>query len=117
MTVRYLLDEDLSPVVAETARGLGLDVVSVHEVGRRGYSDREQLDFATRESRAMVTRNRDDFIALTVEAFRTGRAHSGVLIVSRALPNRRPEAIAHALRRWHDDHPEPGTHFLDFLPS
>lgn len=117
MTLRYLLDEDLSPVVAETARGLGLDAISVHEIGRRGFSDREQLAFAARESRTMVTRNRDDFIALTVEAFRTGETHTGVLIVSRSLPNHRPEAIAHALRRWHDDHPEPGSHFIDFLPS
>jgi predicted nuclease of predicted toxin-antitoxin system len=115
--VRYLLDEDLSPTVAAVARGLGLDVASVHELDRRGYTDREQLDFAAQHRRALVTRNRDDFILLTVEAFHTGQDHWGVLIVPRSLPNRQPERIAHALRRWHDDHPAPGSHFVDFLPS
>jgi predicted nuclease of predicted toxin-antitoxin system len=113
--VRFLLDEDLSPVAAETARGLGLDTVSVHEIGRRGYTDREQLDLTARDSRIFVTRNRDDFILLTIEASQTGAPHAGVLIVPRSLPNHRPERLAHALKRWQDDHPAPGSHFLDFL--
>lgn len=115
--MRFLLDEDLNPAVAQTARGLGLDVVSVHEIDRRGYTDREQLDFAASQEQIFVTRNRDDFILLTVEAFRTGRDHRGVLVVPRSLPNQYPERIAHALRRWSEDHPAPGTHFLDFLKS
>ncbi|MGH9379063.1 MAG: DUF5615 family PIN-like protein [Thermoanaerobaculia bacterium] len=115
--MRFLLDEDLNPTVAQIARGLGLDVVSVHVIGRRGYTDREQFDFAAEQRRIPVTRNRDDFILLTIEAFRTGREHRGVLIVPRSLPNRDPERIAHALRRWHDDHPDPEIGVLDFLSS
>ena len=34
--LRFLLDEDLPPSTAEISRNLGLDAVSVHEVGRRG---------------------------------------------------------------------------------
>lgn len=113
--MRFILDEDLSPVAAETARGLGLDAVSIHEIGRRGYGDAEQLGFAAAERRIFVTRNRDDFILLTVECFRTGEPHAGVLIVPRSLPNHHPERIAHALRSWCDDHADPGSHFLDFL--
>lgn len=115
--MRFLLDEDLNPAVAQTARGLGLDVVSVHEIDRRGHTDREQLDFTAAQERIFVTRNRDDFILLTIEAFRTGWDHRGVLIVPRSLPNHAPKRLAHALRRWHHDHPTPGTHFLDFLKS
>ncbi len=111
----FLLDEDLSPVVAETARGLGLDAFSVHECDRRGLSDEAQLELATREQRVLVTRNRDDFIVLTVDAFRAGTPHAGVLIVPRSLPNHLPQRIAHALRRWCDEHPDPGTCFIDFL--
>jgi predicted nuclease of predicted toxin-antitoxin system len=98
--VRFLLDEDVHPLVAEVARGLGLDAVSVHELDRRGLQDDEQLRRAARDSRLFVTRNRDDFIRLTVEWFRTGEPHPGVVIVPHSLPNDQPERIAHALAAW-----------------
>jgi hypothetical protein len=85
---RFLLDEDLSPRVA---RGLGVDVESVNELDRRGLSEREQLCFAAVEGRIFVTRNRDDYITLTVEFYRTGEPHNGVLIVPRGLSNNRPK--------------------------
>jgi hypothetical protein len=37
--------------VAEIGRALGLDVVSVHEIDRRGFADQEQLRFAICERR------------------------------------------------------------------
>jgi len=98
--VRFLLDEDVHPLAAEVARGLGLDAVSVHELDRRGLPDDEQLRRATRAASVFVTRNRDDFIRLTVEWFRTGEAHPGVVIVPHSLPNDQPERIAHALAAW-----------------
>lgn len=117
--MRFLLDEDLPPLAAETARGLGLDVVSVHELGRIGLSDPAQLRFAAAEGRVMVTRNRDDFIRLTAEFFRTGESHPGLLIVSRAIPSSKPERIAHALRSWseaREDNPQSfGEYSIDFL--
>ncbi len=98
--MRFLLDEDLPPRAAEAARGLGLDVTSVHELGRRGIGDRDQLRFAARERRIFLTRNHRDFIELTIEFHRAGEAYSGVLLVRHNLPNDRPERIAHALKRW-----------------
>jgi hypothetical protein len=71
------------------ARDLGLDVVSVHEIDRLGLSDEEQLRFAATEGRILVTRNRDDFLALTTEFYRRGKPHRGVLIVTAGLPNNR----------------------------
>ena len=78
---------------------------------RRASRARGELDAGARPARAavraaaghgltariFVTRNRDDFIRLTLERFRTGEAHAGVLIVPRSLPNDQPERIAHAL--------------------
>lgn len=98
--MRFLLDENLPPLAGETALGLGLDVESVHEIDRTGLSDPDQLRFAATEGRVMVTRNRDDFIRLTTEFFRTCEPHPGLLIVSRALPSSKPERIAHALKSW-----------------
>ncbi len=118
--MKLLLDEDLNPEVAETGRGLSLDVVSVHEIGRRGLDDRTQLELAAGDGRIFLTRNRDDFIQLTVEFFQAGSSHSGVLIVPYSLPNNQPERIAHSLRAWHDrqqEHGEPGPYFIDFLTS
>lgn len=115
--MRFLLDEDVNPAVARVARGLGLDVISVHEIGRTGSSDDEQLRFATGDGRILVTRNRDDFIVLTRTAFATNRPHAGVLIVVRRLPNHRPAVVAHALATWarRFDGVDVGDTFLDFV--
>lgn len=116
----YLLDEDLTPAIAEIGRGRGLEVISVHEIGRRGFSDAEQLAFAAQESRVFVTRNRDDFIRLTVTAFQTLASHAGVLVVPRSLPNHQPERIAGALYEWDRAWPESevsAAYLIDFLPS
>lgn len=115
--MRFILDEDVHPVVAEVARGLGVDAVSVHELDRRGLPDDEQLRWAAREARVFVTRNRDDFIRLTVEWFRTGETHPGVVIVPRSLPNDRPERIAHALAAWSTERSDVETlaYVVDFL--
>jgi hypothetical protein len=112
---RFLLDEDVNPETAEIGRGLGLDILSVHEIDRRGFSDSDQLRFATAEHRIMVTRNRNDFIRLTIAWFQTGDLHAGVLVVPQGLPNNRPDRIAHALKRWLDRTGDPGPHFIDFL--
>ncbi len=114
--MRYLLDEDLHPGFAEVARGLGLDALSVHEVDRRGFSDDDQLRYAAAEGRCLVTRNRDDFIQLTVMYFEANRPHAGVLSVPRSLPNKRPEQMAHALKRWHEKRGEVASaYMIDFL--
>jgi uncharacterized protein with PIN domain len=113
--MRFLLDEDLNPAVAGIGRRLGLDVVSVHEIDRRGFTDQEQLRFAVAEGRILLTRNRDDFIRLTLSLFQSGEMHRGILIVPYSLPNHQPARIAHALKRWAGRAGDPGKHFLDFL--
>ncbi|QIN84214.1 hypothetical protein GBA63_17310 [Rubrobacter tropicus] len=117
--MRFLFDEDLPPKAAEISRGLDIDAASVHELGRLGLTDREQLRFSAREEMVFVTRNRDDFRALTLEFYRAGESHRGVLVVGRKLPNNRPGRIAHALKRWVDknaNRPESfGPYTLDFL--
>lgn len=113
--MRFLLDEDVNPAVAEIARGLGLDVVSIHEIDRRGLDDEDQLRFSASENRIFITRNRDDFIQLTISFFQTGEPHKGLLIVPHSLPNHLPERIAHALKSWHERPGDPGSYFIDFL--
>jgi uncharacterized protein with PIN domain len=113
--MRFLLDEDVNPAVAKIARGLGMDVISIHEIARLSLPDEEQLRFAASESRIFITRNGKDFIRLGVVFFQTRESHEGVVIVPRSLPNDRPDRIAHALRRWQDRPGDRGSDFVDFL--
>jgi predicted nuclease of predicted toxin-antitoxin system len=115
--MRFLLDEDLPPKVALIARSLGLDVVSVQEIGRTGLSDEAQLRFAASETRILVTRNRDDFIALTRRAYATNAPLHGVLLVPRSAPNTQPERIARSLVEWAERFADghPGSGFVDFV--
>jgi hypothetical protein len=43
--VKFYLDEDLRPKIAEILRKSGIDALSAHEVGMCGASDQRQLDF------------------------------------------------------------------------
>jgi predicted nuclease of predicted toxin-antitoxin system len=114
--VKYYLDEDLSQKIAELVRAHGIDARSVHEVGSEGASDAAQLDRAARQGRCMVTRNRDDFIRLTVEYYHGHRPHCGVLIVTQRFAGDRFAAIARALVAYAHRHPHGlPAYTVDFL--
>lgn len=122
MALRFLLDEGVHPAVAEVAWEFGLDVVSVHELHRRGLSDHDQLAFAAGQNRVLVTRNRGDYLHWTREFYHRGRPHAGVLLVGAGLPNDQPDMIARALRRWAQAHTYAGdgevgfgAYHVDFL--
>jgi predicted nuclease of predicted toxin-antitoxin system len=96
--MRYVIDEDLATDIARIGRRIGLDVISVHEIDREGWTDEEQLAEAAAEGRCIVTGNRGDFEDLTEEFYNSGRPHAGVVIVQGALRSANPAAVAHALR-------------------
>ena len=95
--MRYLVDEDLSTNVARIGRRLGLDIWSVHEIEREGWTDEQQLVQAAIDGRCIVTGNRNDFEEWSLEFFHAGRPHCGVLIVQGALRDADPSAVARAL--------------------
>jgi len=114
--MKLYLDEDLSQHIAERLRKKGLDMVSVHEIQAEGLSDAQELECASRQNRCVVTRNRNDFIALTLQAFQTQQPHYGVLIVPYSYPGDQFGRLVQALERYVHKHPEGlSAYTVDFL--
>ncbi len=92
MKIRLLLDEDVHLSLGQALSKRGYDAVHVQEIQRKGYSDREQLEFAITQSRCLVTFNVKDFVLLHNEFIISGQGHWGIF-VSAQIP------IGEALRR------------------
>ncbi len=75
-----LLDEDVWPGLAVALRGKGLDVVSIHELGRTGLPDEEQLAYAVQAGRAILTHNIADFVALALDYAQQQETHFDILV-------------------------------------
>lgn len=80
--MRFYLDEDLAPRVAQMLRRRGIDAVSAHELGNTQLTDREQLDRAVRQGRCLVSANARDFIVLGRAAIAAGTPHAGIVLCS-----------------------------------
>ena len=80
--MKLILDEHISPRVADALRATGHDVAAVAEsVGLRAADDETVLAAATAAARAVVTHNFADFLAIAAEWARTDRTHSGTVLV------------------------------------
>ncbi len=98
--MKALVDEQLSPQIAELLAERGDDVVAVADrsdlVGR---SDRIILEVATSELRAVVTNNIKDFRPLAAERLARGQAHGGLILLpsSRTRTRAAVAALADAI--------------------
>lgn len=81
--MRLVLDEHLSPTIAEELRQRGHDVVSVAEAALSGQGDAEVLTWAVSERRAVVTANYADFRTLHELRLSRGEVHFGIVFVPR----------------------------------
>jgi predicted nuclease of predicted toxin-antitoxin system len=107
VSLAFLLDEDISYRVAEGLRQRGVDAVSVHEVGRAGkaLSDEDQLAFAARDGRVLVTYNRADYQLLDATWRLKGRTHAGVLwCAEKSIPRRAIGDLIRAIEAFAAQH-------------
>ena len=104
MIVRLLLDEHLSPVIAEQLLARGVDVTSVAaRPDLRTLPDPQILEAAASEGRVLVTRNIRDFVRLDAIWGGAGRSHPGILFVgTRRFPENRSliGTLTTALVQW-----------------
>jgi Domain of unknown function (DUF5615) len=69
----------------------------VHEVGQAGRSDLEQLRYATREGRWLVTRNVADFLELVRQLINRQESHGGIILVPARFRGEPFAALADAI--------------------
>jgi len=84
--IALYLDEDVDVLLADLIRARGFDVQTTQEAEQIGRTDAEQLTYAVRQRRAMLTHNRVDFEKLAEEYFNVGQQHCGILIAVRRPP-------------------------------
>jgi hypothetical protein len=95
--VRVYLDEDLSPSIALLLGRRGVDATSAHEIGNSQLGDHAQLQYATRERRAIVTRNVVDFLRLARDTVATNTVHAGIVLVPPSFRGDEYQGIADAI--------------------
>ncbi len=114
--MKFYIDEDISPKVAEILRKRGIDAVSAHEIGMAGASDEDQSAEAVSRRCAIVTRNRDDFIILTVQAFENRSHHYGLVIVSHSISGSDFRGMAGLLEKCAKKNPGGmGAYTIEFI--
>ena len=78
--LKLYLDENIPLSVAHGLKLRGYDVLTTHEAGNSGKTDEEQLIFATRMGRVIVTLNIRDFSRLHVKYLNTNKFHGGIIL-------------------------------------
>ena len=107
--MKALLDDQLSPRIAELLRGRGHDAQAV--VDRRdlaGRSDRVILEVAATEERVVITNNVKDFRPLAAERLARGESHAGLILLpsTRTRSRGAVEILANAIAQILRKHPD-----------
>ena len=91
--IELYLDEDVDSLVATLIRNHGFVATTARDEGQLRRTDREQLAYAIEHRRAIITHNRNHYLALANEYYASGLDHYGIIIARR----RSPQEIARLL--------------------
>ncbi|MBI3051842.1 DUF5615 family PIN-like protein [Candidatus Woesearchaeota archaeon] len=78
--MKFLADENVDLPAVRALKRLGVDIISVHDVGMKGYVDEGILNYAKENKRAVITRD-SDFLRLD----RKGAEHAGIMFLTEPL--------------------------------
>ena len=116
---RLLLDEMLSPAIAQSVRAAGGDAIAISERSELWRtSDEALLELAAEQSRVLVTDNVADFRTLELQWLPMGRSHAGLLYISSKtfpMSRRRTGLIASGLISRHRTGSWPAPGHSDWL--
>lgn len=100
MAPRFLLDEHLSPDVAQGCKRRGIDVLSLAEAHLLQADDLSLFRAAVREGRILITYNTGDFARLFGDLLKEGPPIPGVVFVNaRTIPPSHIGGLVKALAR------------------
>jgi predicted nuclease of predicted toxin-antitoxin system len=91
--IEIYLDENVHVLIAKIVQSHGFRAITTQEVGRKGASDSEQLEYASKQGYAILTHDRIDFEELATDYFEMGKNHCGIVI----LADNSPQEIAHRM--------------------
>jgi hypothetical protein len=79
--ISLFLDEDSQDLnLIRALRARSVDLISCAEAGRNGYTDAEQLAWATAHSRVLFSYNTQDFMRLHKHYLTQGLSHAGLIL-------------------------------------
>lgn len=80
--ISLYLDEDVRVLLGEVLRNRGYDVSHVLELGRGGKGDSDQLAYAVKQGRSILTHNIRDFVKLAKIYQDQQKDHYGIIVSS-----------------------------------
>ena len=80
---RVYFDEDVDVLVARLLATRGFDCLCAVDAGHQGWTDESHLEFATGESRILITHNRVDFELLAILWWQKQKEHAGIILAIR----------------------------------
>ena len=78
--IAIYLDADIDVKLAGAIRDEGFDAISAREIGNDFLLDADQLEFAVREQRMVLTHNFGDFADLHGKYLDEGKMHYGIVV-------------------------------------
>ncbi|GJL67213.1 MAG: hypothetical protein NPIRA05_21840 [Nitrospirales bacterium] len=98
--LKVYLDEDVHHLIAHALILRGWETHTTIEAGLSGTSDLQQIQFATKNSYAIISYNSSDFPRLHYEILNTGNHHSGIIVATQDNPRNNVKALLSLLNTF-----------------